>query len=412
MKPDWKKNTARFLSCQAISLFGSSLVQYAIMWYITLETESGVMMMISIICGFLPTFFLSPFAGVWADRYNRKLLIILADAGIAFSTLILAIIFLMGYNAIWLLFIVSAVRALGTSVQVPAVGAFLPQLVPEDKLTRVNGINGSIQSAMMLISPMVSGLLLTVASIEIIFFIDVLTACIAVFAMIFTVHAVPHEKANQKQNVGYFEDFRIGLKYISEHAFIKQFFIYCAIFFFLVTPAAFLTPLQVVRSFGNEVWRLTAIEITFSVGMTLGGILIASWGGFKNKIHSMAVAGFAIGICTIALGIVPVFWLYLFVMVLTGLAIPIFSTPATVMLQERVEEALMGRVFGVYGMISSAMMPIGMLVFGPVSDSIPIEWLLLGTGVLVLVQNVFMLGSKALLQAGKPVDKTQNQEVQ
>ncbi len=412
MQQNWRKNTTRFLFCQAISLFGSSLVQYAIMWHITLKTESGVMMMVSIICGFLPIFFLSPFAGVWADRYNRKLLIVLSDAGIAISTLILAVIFLLGYNEIWLLFVVSAVRALGTSVQVPAVGAILPQLVPEDKLTRVNGINGSIQSAITLLSPMASGVLLTVASLETVFFIDVATASIAVFAMLFTVKVEPHVKASQKQQVGYFEDFRIGLKYINNHPFIKQFFVYGAVFFFLVTPAAFLTPLQVVRSFGNEVWRLTAIEITFSVGMMLGGFLMASWGGFSNKIHSMAVAGFAIGVFTIALGAVPVFWLYLAFMVLTGLAIPVFSTPATVLLQEKVEGDFMGRVFGVYGMISSAMMPLGMLIFGPVSDYVRIEWLLLGTGALVLVQNILMLGSKALLQAGKPSDKAPNPQVQ
>jgi DHA3 family macrolide efflux protein-like MFS transporter len=409
MKSDWKKKTTRFLFSQAISLFGSSLVQYAIMWHITLTTESGIMMMLSIICGFLPTFFLSPFAGVWADRYNRKMLIIFADAGIAISTLILAVVFLLGYGEIWLLFLVSAVRALGTSIQVPAVGAFLPQIVPEEKLTRVNGINGSLQSVITLISPMVSGALLTLASIEIIFFVDVFSAAVAIIIMVFSLHVPPHEKALQKQEISYFADFRIGLAYIRDHAFIKQFFLFCAVFFFLVTPAAFLTPLQVVRSFGNEVWRLTAIEITFSVGMVIGGLIMASWGGFKNKIHSMALAGFSIGICTFALGIVPVFWLYLLFMVFTGLAIPVFSTPATVLLQEKVEESYMGRVFGVYGMISSAVMPLGMLLFGPVSDTIAIEWLLLGTGILLLVLNAFMLASKTLLQAGKPLAK-QSQE--
>ena len=409
MQSNWKKKTARFLFSQAISLFGSSLVQYAIMWHITLTTESGIMMMLSIICGFLPTFFLSPFAGVWADRYNRKKLIIFADAGIAISTLILAVLFLLGYGEIWLLFLVSAVRALGTSIQVPAVGAFLPQIVPEEKLTRVNGINGSIQSVITLISPMVSGALLTLASIEIIFFVDVVTASVAVFILVFFLHVPPHEKALRKQEISYFADFRVGLAYIRNHAFIKQFFLFCAVFFFLVTPAAFLTPLQVVRSFGNEVWRLTAIEITFSVGMVIGGLIMASWGGFKNKIHSMAMAGFAIGICTFALGIAPVFWLYLLFMVFTGLAIPVFSTPATVLLQEKVEESYMGRVFGVYGMISSAVMPLGMLLFGPVSDTIAIEWLLLGTGLLLLILNAFMLTSKTLLQAGKPLAK-QTQE--
>lgn len=101
-------------------------------------------MTISIICGFLPTFFLSPFAGVWADRYNRKILIVLADSMIAIATLILALLFFAGYKMMWLLFVMSAVRALGAAVQMPAVGAFIPQLVPEDKLIKVNGINGSI----------------------------------------------------------------------------------------------------------------------------------------------------------------------------------------------------------------------------------------------------------------------------
>jgi MFS transporter, DHA3 family, macrolide efflux protein len=91
---NWKRNIILFLGSQTISLFGSSLVQYAIMWYITLNTQSGVMMTIYILCGFFPTFFISPFAGVWADRYNRKILIVLSDSMIAFSRLILAILFL------------------------------------------------------------------------------------------------------------------------------------------------------------------------------------------------------------------------------------------------------------------------------------------------------------------------------
>ncbi len=101
---DWKKNSILFLTSQTISLFGSMLVQYAITWYITLTTQSGDMMTISIICGFLPSFFISPFAGVWADRYNRKMLIVISDSLIAISTLILAIIFLLGYDAPWMLF--------------------------------------------------------------------------------------------------------------------------------------------------------------------------------------------------------------------------------------------------------------------------------------------------------------------
>jgi MFS transporter, DHA3 family, macrolide efflux protein len=401
----WKRNTILFLGSQTISLFGSALVQYAIMWYITLNTQSGVMMTISIICGFVPTFFLSPFAGVWADRYNRKMLIILADSLIAISTLILAILFLMGYEALWLLFLMSAIRAIGTGIQGPAVGAILPQLVPEDKLTKVNGTNGSIQALIMLLAPMASAALLTMASMEAIFFIDVVTAAIAIMILLTFLHIPIHAKAAEKQTTSYFTDLKQGFIYIQNHSFVKKFFVFFAFFFVLAAPVAFLTPLQVTRSFGDDVWRLTAIEITFSIGMMLGGGFMASWGGFKNKIHTMTLAALVMGACTFALGITSIFWIYLVFMGIVGVAMPIFNTPSTVLLQEKVEGDYLGRVFGVLGMISTSMMPLGMLIFGPISDIIDIEWLLIGTGILMFIQGFFLVGSKVLLEAGKPIVK-------
>lgn len=405
MDNKWEKNAILFLASQTISLFGSLLVQHAIGWHITLETQSGVMMTIAIVCGFLPTFFLSPFAGVWADRYSRKMLIVLSDTMIAVTTLMMAILFLSGYKALWLIFVMSAIRALGTAVQTPTVGAFLPQIVPEDKLTKVNAAYGSIQSMIMLVSPMLSGVLLTVTRIEIIFFIDVITAAIAVMILLIYLKVPVHAKALKNQPIGYVSDLREGFAYIKNHKFIKKLFVFCAIYFILIAPVAFLTPLQVARSFGPDVWRLTAIEIAFSAGMMAGGIIMASWGGFNNKIHSMVLATIVTGLCTFSLGIVPVFLIYLFIMGLIGIVMPLFNTPFTVLLQQKIEEDFLGRVFGVFVMISSSMMPMGMVVFGPVSDMIKIEWLLIGTGLLMFVQSFFLLGNKALIEAGKPVPK-------
>ncbi|MGF3104483.1 MFS transporter [Rossellomorea sp. DUT-2] len=402
LKEDWLRNIILFLSSQTISLFGSSLVQYAIMWHITLETESGLMMTLFIICGFIPTFLLSPVAGVWADRYNRKLLIVLSDGLIATSTLVLAILFLMGYDSIWLLFVMAAVRALGTGIQTPAVGAILPQIVPKEKLTKVNGANGSIQAVIMFVSPMVSAALLGMASIEIIFFIDVITAAIAIITLLAFLKISVHEKAAGIQTTSYFSDFKQGLQYVNNHGFLKKFFLFFSIFFVLMAPAAFLTPLQVTRSFGDDIWRLTAIEIAFSIGMMAGGAIIASWGGFKNKIATMTFSSLIMGFCTFALGIVPVFWFYLVFMALFGVAMPIFNTPTMVLLQEKIEENYLGRVFGVMGMISTSMMPIGMLIFGPLADIIDIEWLLIGTGVLTILLSVMLGRDQVLIEAGKP----------
>ncbi|MCR6544037.1 MFS transporter [Dehalobacterium formicoaceticum] len=401
MNNNWIKNTILFLGSQTISLFGSSLVQYAILWHITLTTQSGMMMTISILCGFLPTLFISPFAGVWADRYNRKFLIILADSMIASFTLILAILYLLGYEALWLLFVISAIRSFGSGVQSPAVGAFLPQIVPEDKLMKVNATNGSIQSLIMLASPMLGGALLTVAPIETIFFIDVITAAIAITTLFFFLHVPAHAKAREKQEFSYFTDMKEGVAYIKGHDYVRHFFWFCAIFFFLAAPVAFLTPLQVTRSFGADVWRLTAIEIAFALGMMLGGIIIAYWGGFKNKIHTMTLSCLCLGFFTIALGIVPYFPVYLLIMGLSGLVMPFFNTPSTVLLQEKVEEDFLGRVFGVLTMIASSTMPLGMLFFGPLSDMIKIEWILIVTGFLMFIQGFFLLGNHVLLEAGK-----------
>ena len=91
---NWKTKIILFLTAQTISLFGSSLVQYAIIWYITLTTSSGVMLTISTVCGFLPQIAISLFAGVWIDRYDRKKMIMLSDGIIAIATLVLAILFL------------------------------------------------------------------------------------------------------------------------------------------------------------------------------------------------------------------------------------------------------------------------------------------------------------------------------
>ena len=400
MKEMWKKKVVLFLTSQTISLFGSLLVQYAISWYITLKTQSAVMMTISIICGFLPTFFISPFAGVWADRYNRKKLIIVSDSLIAISTLFIAILFLSGYDSLWLLFVISAIRSLGAGIQTPAVGAFIPQIVPEDKLTKVNATNSSIQSMMMILAPILSGALLSIASIEIIFFVDVITALVAVLTLSLFLHVPLHSKAIINEKISYFTDLKEGVRYIKGHGFVRAFFLFAIVFHILVSPSAFLTPLQVARSFGSDVWRLTVIEIFFAGGMLVGGVLMFSWGGFKNKVFTMLTAIIVIGLFTMALGITPVFWIYLIFMGVIGVAIPFFNTPATVLLQQKVETEYLGRVFGVLGMISSIMMPAGMLVFGPLADIIKIEWLLIVTGLAMVALSFFIYKNKELVAAG------------
>ncbi|WP_010256542.1 MFS transporter [Treponema primitia] len=408
MYKNWKRNTVLFLTGQAISLFGSALVHYAIVWYITLHTRSGAMMTVAIICGSLPTFFISPFGGVWADRYNRKLLINIADGIIALSTLAMALFFILHgkIDLIWLLFLNLGIRALGTGVQTPAVNALIPQLVPDEHLTRVNGINSSVNSLSSLLAPMLSGALLSFSRIEYIFFIDVATAVIGINIVFIFVH-IPGEtqslwkKAAGTNSRSYFEDLKKGCRYMLDHGFIKRMFIFSVFFFLLITPGVFLTPLQIARKFGGEVWRLSVMEILFSAGMILGGLLISVWGGFKNRVRTMAFACFLFGCGDICLGLVPHYGIYIMVMAFSGMIVPFFNTPFTVLLQEKVESQFMGRVFSFQNMISSIMMPLGMIVFGPLGDVIPISRILVFCGSGTIILGGFFIGNRVLREGGE-----------
>lgn len=400
-KPSWQATTAIFLGSQVLSMLGTSLVQYALMWYVTLETRSGTMMTLFIICGFLPTLLLSPFAGVWADRHDRKRLIVLSDGIIALITLALAVAFAGGGKALWLIFLASALRAVGTAVQGPAVGAIVPQFVPPDQLMRVNGISTTLQSAIMLASPVASGVLVSLVPMHVVFLIDLATAAVAIAILLLFLRVPAHARAGDVARPTPFEDLRLGFRYVRDHRYLVPFFVYMAVLLFLVSPAAFLTPLQVARTYGADVWRLTAIEVAFSAGMMAGGAVLSAWGGFANRIHTMVLANAAMAGLTIVLGLAPSFWLYLAAMVAFGIALPFFNTPSAVLLQDHVEPGFLGRVFSILTMISTSVMPVGMLLFGPLAEAVRIEWILLATGALMAGLAIPVLASRRLVDAGR-----------
>ncbi|MFP2958406.1 MFS transporter [Myxococcus sp. 1LA] len=402
MQASWKRNTALFLGSQALSLLGSSLVQYALLWHVTLQTRSSVMMTLYIVAGFLPTFLLSPFAGVWADRYDRRKLIVLADAMIALVTLALAVAFSLRGPELGLFFLAAAVRSVGAAVQQPAVGALLPQLVPQDQLMRVNGIQGTLLSVNMLGAPALAGFLMSVAPLQVIFFIDVSTAALAIALVVLFVRVEPRPRAPEQDGASQLKEIRDGFQYIRSHTHLVPFFGYLGFILVLITPAAFLTPLQTARSFGDEVWRLTAIEMVFSVGMIVGGAALAAWGGFSSRMRTMVTSNLIMGTCTVALGVVPHFGVYLAAMGIFGVALPLYNTPATVMLQERVEPAYLGRVLSVMAMLSTALMPLAMLLFGPLAEVVSIERLLQVTGVLVVFVGLVTPLHRRLMSFGEP----------
>jgi DHA3 family macrolide efflux protein-like MFS transporter len=288
----------------------------------------------------------------------------------------------------------------GAAIQMPAVGAILPQLVPTEHLTRVNAIAGSIQSVTALVSPLVSGVMITLWPMHLLFFIDVVTAALAITVLLFFLEIPPHEKARSKQEISYFADMRLGFRYIEEHRYLISFFSFVGVLLFLISPAAFLTPLQVVRTFGSDVWRLTAIEIVFSGGMILGGGIMTVWGGFSNRMYTLIASTAVMGLCTVALGSTGIFWLYLAFMGIFGMAMPFFNTPSAVFIQEHVEGDFLGRVFSVNTMLFTSIMPLAMLLFGPIAEIVRIEWILVITGLFIIIETLVVFRNGKLIQAG------------
>jgi len=234
----WKKNAALFISGQALSYIGTMVVQYAIFWHITLKSKSGGMMTLFALIGLLPMCVIAPFAGVWADRYNRKYIINIADASVALFSLIAAVMLTMGIDSYAMLFVCALVRALGTGVQNPAVNALIPQIVPKEHLMRVNGIQGGIQSFVALATPMLAAAMMATAPLQTLFLLDVATAAAGISIVLFFVK-IPdwgNVTTPKPKSAGYLHEFTEGMKYIRSHGYLLRMIAISATFMFLAAP--------------------------------------------------------------------------------------------------------------------------------------------------------------------------------
>ncbi len=380
------------------------IVQYAIMWHLVLETRSGVMMTLYIIVGVLPTFLSSIFGGVWADRYDKKLLINLSDGCIGLVSLLFAVFLFSGRDSMALLLIAAGLRALGQGVQQPTVGSLIPLIVPEEKLMRVNGINGAIQPMIFIVSPIVAAGLMAAVPLGVLFLVDVVTAVGAICILQFFVHVPRLPRVSQSDRPGYFDDLRAGLRYIRSQRYLVLLIVMSFGFALGITPAASLTPLQVTRDFGPEMWRLSAIEIVWAAGMVVGGGLVSLWSP-RNRILSIGVSSLVTGVGLALLGVWTQFGLYLACMGVCGVVQIYSQAPSMTLLQERVAPEFLGRVMSVFTMISSLTMPVGMMVFGPLADVVTIDSLLIGAGTWIVVLAVWVLTNRTLRTAGRPPDR-------
>ena len=378
---NWRKRTILFFLSQCITLFGSQVVQMAIVWYVTLQTNSGAWVAAFSVCSYLPQFFVSFIGGVLADRYNRKYLIVGADVLIAAVTV--AMMVSMPYIStepilLMALLFMSIIRSAGAGVQNPAVNAVIPQLVPEEYLMRYNGINATMQSVVQFGAPAVAAVVLTMGTLRTTLLIDIITAVIGIVVFYFI--PLPKQKKSPI-TPSVLTDMGIGLSYAYATLTVRKTLIVYSLFVFFTVPAGYLSGLLVTRVFGDTYWYLTAVELVGFGGMMLGGLLMSFWGGFQSRRLTLSAGLVMFGIMAIGMSVSQHFILYLVFMALYGIALTTVQTTITTLLQENAEPSMLGRVFGLMSSIYSSCYPIGMALFGPLSDTIPLQGIMIFSGV-------------------------------
>ena len=391
----WKRKTILFLISQCITLFGSMIVQMSIIWYVTLKTSSGGWVAAFTICSYLPQFLISFFAGVWADRYSRKKLIILADGVITVTTLVMFLVMpMIPSDSILLsaLLAVSIIRSVGAGIQTPAVNAVIPQLVPEEYLMKYNGLNATVQSVVQFSAPAVAGAVLSIGTFRATLFIDILTALVGIGLL--SCVLLPKQEASY-ENVSVFSEIKAGIRYSFSDKLIGKILIVYGLYILLCVPAGFMAALLVSRVYGDVYWYLTAVELVGFAGMALGGVLMGVWGGFKSRIKTFALGLFVLSLMTIGMGVSPYFILYLVLMFVYSIALTMIQTATTTIIQEKADSSMQGRVFGLMGAMYSGFLPVGMAIFGPLADVMPLQWIIVGSGIaLVLVTGYLQVKSK------------------
>jgi DHA3 family macrolide efflux protein-like MFS transporter len=374
---------------QALSLFGSALVQFSLIWWLTQESGSATVLAVATMVGMLPQIVIGPFAGALVDRWNRRIIMMAADATIAIFTLLLAYLFATGKVQIWHIYAILAIRALGGAFHFPAMSATTPLMVPNEQLTRINGLNQALQGVNSLVAPPVGALLLGILPTQGILLIDVGTAILAILPLFFIPIPQPkrHGEPQQQIKPSLVHDIREAIAYIRSIPGFTAIISMALFLNFLLVPTAALLPLLVTKHFMKGAIELGLLESAMGIGIIVGGVLLSIWGGFKKKIVTSitGIVGLGFGVLLIGLAPADLFLLAIAGNILLGFMIPIANGPIGALFQAIVRPDMQGRVMSLLGSGATAISPIGLLIAGPFSDWLGIRIWFWAGGILCML---------------------------
>jgi DHA3 family macrolide efflux protein-like MFS transporter len=370
---NWAPRFFTLWSGQALSLLGSQLVQFAIIWYLTQKTNSATALAIASLMGLLPQVILSPFIGTWVDRGNRRLILISADATVAAATLVLVALFALGRAEIWHIYGLLFVRAVAGGFHQSAFGASVVLLVPKEQLARVQGFNQALYGGLNIISAPLGAFLYAALPMQGILSIDVGTALIAITILLF--YQIPQPERGASAKATFWQDFAAGFQYILAWRGLLIVLAMVMVINFFYSAAESLTPLLISKHFRGDAQQLGWWQAAFAIGTILGGILLGTWGGFRKKVVTAQVGLIVLGTGTLLIGLTPahLFWLGLAANTLTGLILPVTNGSYGAILQSVIAPDMQGRVFAFIMSAAMLVSPVGLMIAGPISDALGIQ---------------------------------------
>ncbi len=396
----WKKTFLLVWGGQSVSLLGSNLVQFALVWYLTEQTGSATILVIASLMNLLPMMLLGPFAGALVDRWSRRRVMVAADALAAGLSILLGYLFWADVARIWHIYLILLVRAVGGAFQFPAMQASISLMVPERHLSRVAGWNQTVSGLINIAGPPLGAALLALLPMYGVLAVDVGTALIAILPLLFIRLPYPPNQ-DRKAFVPPREllrDVQLGLRYVRcWHGMVWVMGI-AVLVNLIVNPAYTLTPLLVTRIFKGGAFELGILDAAWGIGVVVSGAVLGIWGGFRKRIWTALAGVTGLGFGVLLMGSAPSgwFWVTLLGMGIAGLMNPLVIGSFFAILQARVAPEIQGRIITLSLSFSSAATFLGMVISAPAADLIGIRlWFLAGGGI-ILASGIAAFSSRSI----------------
>lgn len=365
---NWKKVFAIIWTGQFLSILSSTIVNFGVILWISIETNSGEMLAWAAIAGMLPQALLGPVSGVFIDRWNRKIVMILADSFIAFCTFILAVLFWADIAEMWHIFILLALRSVGSAFHSPAMQASVPLLAPQEQLARVAGIDQIIFSIGNIAGPALGALFISIWDMEYVLLLDVAGAAIACISLLFVHIPNPERKNEEVKNV--FKEMKEGIAVVLKNRGLSWVFLFSIFIMFFIMPVSVLFPLMTLNHFQGNAFQVSLIEALWGVGSLVGGMIMGARIYKVNKVILVNIMYVVMGLTFFLSGILSSSGFVIFAVLTTigGIAGAVFHSSFTAIIQTNVDPSALGRVFSLFFTLSLIPSVIGLAGIGFFSD--------------------------------------------